>query len=146
MKSPFKIPQQLNETQLHTELKTFLEKKFEKFYKENKDTIDDYLYFKSKLEEIVNRLHFDYKLTISNSKTSGKIINAKVKLPFVEIKNKKSKYPFFNLHIGKVSNYKNGLKDSQLLIDTEKKIKEYIDKKYPFSILNSDSQYINFHY
>jgi hypothetical protein len=146
MKSPFKIPQQLNETQLHTELKTFLEKKFEKFYKENKDTIDDYLYFKSKLEEIENRLNFKYKITVYDSRNSGQIVNVKVKLPFALNKDDKSKYPFFNIHIGKLSNYKKGLEDEQLKKDVEVKIKEYIDSKYPLCIMNSNNQNLTFHY
>ena len=146
MKSPFKISQRLNESRLHNEIKNYLELKFDKYYKENKDTIDNYLYFKSKLEEMENRLNFDYKLTISNSRTSGQIVNAKVKLPFAYNKDNKSKYPFFNIHVGKLSNYKEGLEDLQLKKNAEDKIKEYIDKKYPFSILNSDNQYINFHY
>ena len=101
---------------------------------------------KSKIEELQYRLDFQYRLTISNSKDSGMVINAKLKLPFVQKENSKSKYPFFNIHIGKLTNYKNGIKDPQVKIDAEKKIKIFIDKKYPFNILNIDYQLLEFNY
>ena len=146
MKSPFKIPQELNNSSIHSELLNLLKGRFNKYYKQNKEVIEDYLYIKSKIEELEYRLNFQYRLTISNSKSSGKVINAKLKLPFVQKENSKSKYPFFNLHIGKLSDYKLGLKEPMLKSDAEKKIKDYIDKKYPFNILSADYQLVEFHY
>jgi hypothetical protein len=147
MKSPFKIRPQLSTTSIdNLFLLHFLEAGFNTYFEKNKDIIEDYLYMKSKIEELQYRLDFQYRLTISNSKDSGMVINAKLKLPFVQKENSKSKYPFFNIHIGKLSNYKNGIKDPQVKIDAEKRIKIFIDKKYPFSILNIDYQLLEFHY
>jgi hypothetical protein len=146
MKSPFKIPQELNNSSIHSELLNLLKGRFNKYCNENKEIIEDYLYMKSKIEELEYRLDFHYRLSVSNSKSSGKVINAKLKLPFVQKESSKSKYPYFNLHIAKLSDYKLGLKDPLLKSDAEKKIKEYIDKKYPFSILNADYQLVEFHY
>ena len=146
MKSPFKISQRLNESRLHNEIKNFLELKFDKYYKENKDTIDNYLYFKSKLEEMENRLNLKHKLTVYNLGNSEQIVYVKVKLPFAFNKDDKSKYPFFNIYIGKLSNYKEGLEDLQLKKDVEEKIKEYVNSKYPFSIINSNNETITFYH
>jgi len=46
MKSPIKIPQDLS-NKIHSQLYELLEGRFNKFYKENKDLIDDYQYIKS---------------------------------------------------------------------------------------------------
>jgi hypothetical protein len=117
-----------------------------KFYNKNKDLIDDYLYIKSKLEELEYRLNPQYRLTISNSKNSGKVINAKLKLPFIQKENSKSKYPFYNIHIGKLADYKKGLEDPELKIEAEKRIKKYIQNKFPFSILSIDNQIVEYYY
>lgn len=145
MKSPIKIPDDSNNS-IHSQLYALLEGRLNKFYKENKDLIDDYLYIKSKLAELEYRLNPQYRLTISNSKNSGKVINAKLKLPFIQKENSKSKYPFFNIHIGKLADYKLGLEDPQLNIDALIKVKIYIDNKFPFSILNIDNQLVKYYY
>lgn len=145
MKSPFKIPQKEGD-KIHSQLYAVLEGKLNKFYKENKDVIDDYQYIKSKLEELEYRLNPQYRLTITNNKNSGKVVNAKLKLPFIQKDSSKSKYPFFNIHIGKLADYKQGLEDPQLKIDADKKIRIYINNKFPFSILNIDNQLVEYSY
>lgn len=145
MKSPIKIPQK-EDDKIHSQLYALLEGRLNKFYKENKDLIDDYHYIKSKLEELEYRLNPQYRLTISNSENSGKVINAKLKLPFIQKENSKSKYPFFNIHIGKLADYKQGLEDPELKIDALKKVKIYIDNKFPFSILSIDNQLVVYYY
>jgi hypothetical protein len=145
MKSPFNIPNDLDNT-IHSQLYAVVEGRFNKFYNEHKALIDDYLYIKSKLEELEYRLNPQYRLTISNNKNTGKIVNASLKLPFLKKENSKSKYPFFNIHIGKLANYKQGLKDPQLKIDAEKKIKKYINDKFPFSVLSIDNQLFVYRY
>jgi hypothetical protein len=145
MKSPIKIPNDSN-NKIHSQLYALLEGRLSKFYNENKDLLDDYQYIKSKLEELEYRLNPQYSLTISNNKNSGKVVNAKLNLPFMKKENSKSKYPFFNIHIGKLAKYKKGLKDPQLKIDAEIKIKKYIDNKFPFSILNIDNQLVMYQY
>jgi hypothetical protein len=145
MKSPIKIPQK-EDLKIHSQLYALLEGRLNKFYNENKDLIEDYQYMKSKLEELEYRINPQYRLTISNSKNSGKVINAKLKLPFIQKENSKSKYPFFNIHIGKLADYKLGLDDPQLKSDALNKVKIYIDKKFPFSIINIDNQIVKYNY
>ena len=145
MKSPIKIPQK-EDDRIHSQLYALLEGRLNKFYKENKDLIDDYHYIKSKLEELEYRLNPQYRLTISNSKNSGKVINAKLKLPFIQKENSKSKYPFYNIHIGKLADYKKGLEDPELKIEAEKRVKKYIQNKFPFSILSIDNQIVEYYY
>ena len=147
MKSPFKIKPDLSNISLgNLFLLNSLNGNFNLFYEKNKEIIDSYLYMKSKIEELKYRLNFEYKLTITNSRTSGMIVNAKLKLPYIQNENSKTKYPYFNIHIGKLSNYSNGLEDAQLKIDIEKKIKNFINTKYPYSILNIDNQLLEFYY
>jgi hypothetical protein len=145
MKSPIKIPPS-GALSIQTQLYEFLEAKLNLYYKQNKDLIEDYQYIKSKLEELEYRLNPQYRLTITNNKNSGKVINAKLKLPFIQKENSKSKYPFFNIHIGKLADYKEGLEDPQLRSDALKKVKLFIDTKFPFSILSIDNQLVEYHY
>lgn len=119
-------------------LKNFLEAHYHKC----KEDVDFYMYLKGKIEELETRLdsNLHFKLTLLNSKYSGKIINARIKLPFATGHNKKSKYNFFNIHVGKLSNYKLGLEDPQVKVDALRKIKEFIDEKYPFRLEIIDNQ------
>ena len=145
MKSPIKIPPS-GALSIQTQLYEYLEAKLNSYYKQNKDLIEDYQYIKSKLEELEYRLNPQYRLTISNSKNSGKVINAKLKLPFIQKENSKSKYPFYNIHIGKLADYKKGLEDPELKIEAEKRVKKYIQNKFPFSILSIDNQIVEYYY
>jgi hypothetical protein len=113
-----------------------------------KEEIDFHDYLKGKIDELKSRLesNISFNLTVLNSKSSGKVINAKVKLPFAPNPSTKSNFPFFNIHIGKLSNYKLGLDDPQVQIDAIKKIKEYINEKYPFNILITDNQLVTLNY
>ena len=136
----------LSENLISSALLEYFKNNFDKFYEANKEVIENYEYLKSKIQELESRVHLDYRLTLSNSTYSGKLINAKVKLPFAVNTNSKSKYPYFNVHVGKLSNYKNGLDDPQVKIDAEEKIEKFIDRKIPYIILNADNQPIVFHY
>lgn len=144
MKSPITIPLELSENSIHSELLRLLNGRLKRFYESNKDVIDDYLYMKSKLEELDYRMNLHFKLNILNSKTSGQVINAKVKFPYITKEGGKSKYPYINVHIGKLSDFKGGLNDPEVKITALKKIKEYIDSKFPFTILNADNQLLTF--
>ena len=144
MKSPITIPLELSENSIHSELLRLLNGRLKRFYESNKDVIDDYLYMKSKLEELDYRMNLHFKLNILNSKTSGQVINAKVKFPYITKEGGKSKYPYINVHIGKLSDFKGGLNDPEVKITALKKIKEYIDSKFPYTILNADNQLLTF--
>lgn len=146
MKSPIKISVELSENGIHSEILNLLKGRFEKFYQSNKEVIDDYFYMKSKLEELEYRLNLDYKLNILNSKTSGQVINAKVKFPYTTNEGNKPNYPYINVHIGNLSNFKDGLNDPEVKIIALRKIKKYIDSKHPLVILDSDNQLIKFYF
>ncbi len=146
MDNQFKLPSEIINISINSQLLAYIEMRFNRFYELNKDVIEEYLYLKQKLVELDARLNLKYTLTITNSITSGKLVNAKLKLPFAKNPNSKSKYPYFNIHIGKLTNYKKGLKDPQLKLDAEKKLMDYIDKKYPFTIKMADNQFFIFLY
>jgi hypothetical protein len=146
MESRFKLPSEIIDMSINSQLLAYIEMRFNRFYELNKDVIEEYFYLKEKLVELDARLNLKYTLTITNSITSGKLVNAKLKLPFAKNPNSKSKYPYFNIHVGKLTNYKRGLKDPQLKLDAEKKLREYIDKKYPFTIQTADNQQFVFLY
>jgi hypothetical protein len=142
------ITKSIHNKHIDEELIDYLSGRLEKFYTINKEAIDEYLYVKSKIDELKSRLpsNLHYKLTVLNSKYSGKVINVRLILPFVKNENKKSLYPYFNLHIGKLSNYKLGIDDPQVKIDVEVKIKEFINERYPFRVLLADNQEIELKY
>jgi hypothetical protein len=129
-----------------TELETFFNEQLEIFYQENKEIIDGYLQFKEAIEELNNRVNPHYKLTILNSKTSGKILNAKLRLPFKVVMKNKKKVSYTNIHIGKLSNYPNGIKDQKAIEDGQKKVKKYLDQKFPFTFLDADNQPITIYF
>jgi hypothetical protein len=140
---PTAVATGIDENTIQT-LQYFLSKHHNKYNEE----INFYVYLKGKIEELESRLesNISFNLTVLNSKSSGKVINAKVKLPFAPNPSTKSNFPFFNIHIGKLSNYKLGLDDPQLQIDAMTKIKEYINEKFPFTILLADNQEITLNY
>jgi hypothetical protein len=149
MKEPKKIfTKGLQNHQINSELIEILNAKLGVNYSAYMHIIDKYLYEKSKIDELENRLtsNLHYKITLLNNKYSGKVINVRLILPFVKNENKNSIYPYFNLHIGKLSNYKLGLEDPQITIDVENKIKEFITQRYPFRVLVADNQEIGMKY
>ena len=125
---------------MHTQLIDLFESRLKKYHQENKEVIDYYLYWTNKIIELKERLSPTYKLNILNSKTSGKIVNAKVKWLFAE--NENTNYPYFNVHIGKLENYKKGLNDPQLLKDAKNKVVKFINTKFPPVIIDADNQAI----
>jgi ribosomal protein S17E len=142
MRIPIKIDLRIRRRSISEELIKLFESEFEVYSEKNQEVIETYLYFKSKIDELKNRVTPHYKLGILNSKSSGKTINAKLRLPFKKEIKGKEKVSFINIHVGILSNYKKGLKDSQLRIDAEEKIREYIDKKFPFTFLDADNQQV----
>jgi len=121
-----------------------LETCFEKYYKENKRIIDDYIYMKAKIEEFNERKNIKYKLYILNNKTSGKVINARIKLSKIEGSNAKS--TFYNIHIGRLDQYKKGLNDPLIDKEVSLKIKEFLELKFPATFFDADNQLVKLKY
>jgi hypothetical protein len=117
-----------------------LETCFETYYKENKRIIDDYIYMKAKIEEFNERKNIKYKLYILNNKTSGKVISARIKLSKTE--GSTAKNTFYNIHIGRLDQYKKGLKDPLIDKEVSLKIKEFLDFKFPANFYDTDNQLV----
>lgn len=92
--------------------------------------INRYLYLKSKLEELEVRKNLRIYYSISNTKTSGDVINAKIKWPY-SIEGRRSK--FFNIYVGKLSNF-TGVDDPIVKEIGKRKIKDLINREIPFEI------------
>ncbi len=121
-----------------------LENHVKKYYLLNKEIIDKYLYLRDKVEEFKMRINPPYKLYILNNKSSGKVINAKIKIASSE--NGNITFNYYNIHIGKLEQYKLGLTDPQLEIDVKKKIKNFLNLKFPAILYDIDNQQINLKY
>jgi hypothetical protein len=142
------ITSNIQNKSIDSELLNYLNGRLLRYHNANKEIIDEYLYVKTKIDELESRLlsNLHYTLTILNNKYSGKVITARLKLPFAKNVNAKSKYPHFNIHIGKLSNYKLGIDDPQIKIDVENKIKEFINERFPFRVLIAENQEIEIKY
>jgi hypothetical protein len=115
----------------------FIESLKNQLYNENKNIIDNYNSITDMLilmEERVKKIQ--YTLHISKDRGYGEFACAKVK--FGKFNEETKKYPFYNVHIAKISYYKKGLEDEQLKIDAEKKIKDFVNKKFPLIIKTLD--------
>jgi hypothetical protein len=142
------ITSSIQNRSIDSQLLAYLNGRLARYHNANKEIIDEYLYAKAKIDELENRLisNLHYKITLLNNKYSGKVINVRLILPFVKNENKNSIYPYFNLHIGKLSNYKLGLEDPQLTQDVESKIKDFISQRYPYRVKVAENQEIEFNY
>jgi hypothetical protein len=142
------ITSSIQNRSIDSQLLAYLNGRLARYHNANKEIIDEYLYAKAKIDELENRLisNLHYKITLLNNKYSGKVVNVRLILPFVKNENKNSIYPYFNLHIGKLSNYKLGLEDPQLTLDVESKIKDFISQRYPYRVKVAENQEIEFNY
>jgi len=103
----------------------------------NKEIIDTYLCFEDIINTLKKRLDLHYTFTVSTDRGFGEFIIAKVKW---EQEGVNKKYPYYSVHIGPMKNYKKGLKDPELKYDADRKVKEYINNKFPITIKNLDGE------
>ena len=114
------------------------------FYDENKETIDTYNYINMVLNLLEERDNIKYTLSISKDKGYGEYITAKVK--WGDFNPINQKYPYYTVHICRVDKYtlkpenKDFLKNSELINEAEKKIKDYINKRFPLVISTLDKK------
>ena len=106
----------------------------------NKEIIDSYLGLKQIINTLNKRLDLHYTLSVTSDRGFGDFITAKVKW---EQEGVTKKYPYYNVHIGPMKNYEQGLNDPELKIDADRKVREYINKKFPITIRNIDGELIN---
>jgi hypothetical protein len=107
-----------------------LEVDYNKFLKDYEDTIQTFLYWQDKIEEIRYRIKPHFTLSVVNNRGTQSIV-AKVKWKY-RYKGKIKKYPYLSVYIGSLNQYPKGLKDSQLFYDAPQKIQEYLDKECKF--------------
>ena len=76
-------------------------------------------------------------INVLNNKVSGKVVNAKLKWKI----NQSAKASYYNIHIGKLSEYKKGLTDKQLVIDAKTKVDLFIASKLEIELKDTNNQY-----
>jgi len=103
----------------------------------HKEIIDTYLTYRDIINELKKRLDLHYTLSVSSDRGFGEFIIAKIKW---EQEGVKKKYPYYSVHIGPMKNYSKGLKDPELKYDADKKVKEFINNKFPIAIKNLDGE------
>lgn len=103
----------------------------------HKEIIDTYLGYRDIINTLNKRLDLHYTLSVSSDRGYGEFVVAKVKW---EQEGVKKKYPYYNVQIGYLKNFKKGLKDPQLILEADIKVKEFINKKFPIEIKNIDGE------
>jgi hypothetical protein len=103
----------------------------------HKEIIDTYLSYRDMINTLNKRLDLHYTLSVSSDRGYGEFVVAKVKW---EQEGVKKKYPYYNVQIGYLKNFKKGLKDPQLILEADIKVKEFINKKFPIEIMNIDGE------
>jgi len=103
----------------------------------HKEIIDTYLSYSDIINTLNKRLDLHYTLSVSSDRGYGDFVVAKVKW---EQDGIKKKYPYYNVQIAYLKNFKKGLQDPQLLLEADKKVKEFINKKFPIVLKNIDGE------
>ena len=105
----------------------------------NKEFIEFYEYWKSKVEELKYRDNVIYTLSIVKNRESSPTILAKVKWHY-KLNGRLTKSKYTSVHICSVSKYfkdkeSADLKDPTLIIDAENKIWEYLNRVSPIELM-----------
>ena len=134
-RSEFKLLIEL--VQIHFNL--FISSNDEIINSSNKEFIEFYEYWKSKIDEILYRINFKYTLSIVKNRESSPTILAKVKWHY-KLNGRLTKSKYTSVHICSVSKYfkdkeNADLKDPTLIIDAENKIWEYLNRVSPLELM-----------
>lgn len=103
----------------------------------HKEIIDTHLGYRDIINTLNKRVDLHYTLSVSSDRGFGEFIIAKVKW---EQEGVNKKYPYYSVHIGPLKNYKKGLNDPELKYEADKKVKEFINNKFPITIKNLDGE------
>ena len=105
----------------------------------NKEFIEFYEFWKSKIEELKYRENVTYTLSVVKNRESSPTILAKVKWQY-KLNGRFTKSKYTSVHICSVSKYfkdkeSADLKDPTLIIDAENKIWEYLNRVSPIELM-----------
>lgn len=105
----------------------------------NKDFIEFYEFWKSKIEELKYRENVTYTLSVVKNRESSPTILAKVKWNY-KLNGKVPKSKYTSVHICSVSKYFKDresvdLKNNTLIYDAENKIWEYLNRVSPIELM-----------
>jgi hypothetical protein len=124
---------------IQTDYNLFISSDSEVTITSNKEFIEFYEFWKSKIEELKYRENFTYTLSVVKNRESSPTILAKVKWHY-KLNGKVPKSKYTSVHICSVSKYFKDresvdLKNHTLIIDAETKIWEYLNRVSPIELM-----------
>ena len=124
---------------IQTDYNLFISSDSEVTITSNKEFIEFYEYWKSKIEELKYRDTVTYTLSVVKNRESSPTILAKVKWHY-KLNGKVPKSKYTSVHICSVSKYFKDresvdLKNHTLIIDAETKIWEYLNRVSPIELM-----------
>jgi hypothetical protein len=124
---------------IQTDYNLFISSDSEVTITSNKEFIEFYEFWKSKIEELKYRDNFTYTLSVVKNRESSPTILAKVKWHY-KLNGKVPKSKYTSVHICSVSKYFKDresvdLKNPTLIIDAETKIWEYLNRVSPIELM-----------
>ena len=125
---------------IQTDYNLFISSDSEVTITSNKEFIEFYEFWKSKIEELKYRDNFTYTLSVVKNRESSPTILAKVKWPY-KLNGRHTKSKYTSVHICSVSKYFKdresvNLKNTTLIYDAENKIWEYLNRVSPIELMN----------
>ena len=124
---------------IQTDYNLFISSDSEVTITSNKEFIEFYEFWKSKIEELKYRENVTYTLSVVKNRESSPTILAKVKWHY-KLNGKVPKSKYTSVHICSVSKYFKDresveLKNLTLIIDAETKIWEYLNRVSPIELM-----------
>jgi hypothetical protein len=124
---------------IQTDYNLFISSDSEVTITSNKEFIEFYEFWKSKIEELKYRDNFTYTLSVVKNRESSPTILAKVKWPY-KLNGRHTKSKYTSVHICSVSKYFKdresvNLKNTTLIYDAENKIWEYLKRVSPIELM-----------
>jgi len=124
---------------IQTDYNLFISSDSEVTITSNKEFIEFYEFWKSKIEELKYRDNFTYTLSVVKNRESSPTILAKVKWPY-KLNGRHTKSKYTSVHICSVSKYFKdresvNLKNTTLIYDAENKIWEYLNRVSPIELM-----------
>jgi hypothetical protein len=125
--------------QIQTDFNDFIDSDIEVTIPSNKEFINFYKFWNSKIEELIYRDNVTYTLSVVKNRESSPTILAKVKWHY-ELNGKIPKSKYTSVHICSVSKYFKDkesvdLKNTTLIYDAENKIWEYLNRVSPIELM-----------
>ncbi len=125
--------------QIQTDFNDFIDSDIEVTIPSNKEFINFYKFWNSKIEELIYRDNVTYTLSVVKNRESSPTILAKVKWHY-KLNGKVPKSKYTSVHICSVSKFFKDresvdLKNTTLIYDAENKIWEYLNRVSPIELM-----------